>query len=117
MHMPQLAMELCAPVHWNTECNESHHKPDKKTAHQTSRQLDTFDISVAVKVCYREAVTLAAKEIKNGVRRWDYYDREADLPIPEPTVFEPTLMGPCMSWKATPHDAQQVEFVATVKSK
>ena len=32
VRMPKLAMELCAPVHWSTESNESHHKIDKKTA-------------------------------------------------------------------------------------
>ena len=119
VHMPQLALELCAPIHWNTECNESHHKPDKKTAHRTSRHLETFDISVAVKVCYHEAVTLAMEEIRNGVRRWDYYDNDADPPIPEPTAFAPILTGPSLFWKASPVDdnAEEITFVGKMNSK
>ena len=98
VHMPKLAMELCAPVHWSTESNESHHKIDKKTAKQTARHFDTFNISVVIKDVYRTAVELGMEEIHNGCKRWLYFRRGEDKPIAEPEYFEPTLTGPSISW-------------------
>ena len=73
VHMPKLAMELCAPVHWSTESNESHHKIEKKTEKRTARHFDTFDISVAIKDVYQTAVELGMEEIHNGCKRWLYF--------------------------------------------
>ena len=32
LHMPEIALNLCAFIHMNTDCNESHNKKDKATA-------------------------------------------------------------------------------------
>ena len=92
IHMPRLAMELCAPVHWNTQTNEQAHKADKRTAQRTSRQIDTFDISHAHKTVYRHAIELSMEEIHGYVRRWDYYSRAADIDN-EPEYLPPSLTG------------------------
>ena len=92
-HMPKLALDLCAPLWWNTECNETHHKPDKKTAARTNRQMDTFEISVAVKRIFRQAIEMALAELTLDVRRDDYYCRPADEPEKEPQPFDPILTG------------------------
>ena len=92
VHMPDLALELCAPIHWSTQCNESHHKADKRTAHRTSKQMETFDISHAHKAVYRHAIDLAIEEFHSGLRKWDYFKRAADI-IEEPTYFHPHLTG------------------------
>ena len=93
IHMPRLAMELCAPVHWNTQTNEQAHKVDKRTAQRTSRQIDTFDISHAHKTVYRHAIELSMEEIHGYARRWDYFSRAADV-VGEPEYFPPRLTGP-----------------------
>ena len=106
MHMPQLAMDLCAPIHWSTASNESHHKTDKKTALRTSRQFETFDISVAIKDVYRHGVDLAMEEIHNDVRRWDYFRRLPFEPLPEPEPFETDCSGPFVDFLYQPGTGQ-----------
>ena len=85
-------MELCAPVHWNTQTNEQAHKADKRTAQRTSRQIDTFDISHAHKTVYRHAIELSMEEIHSYARRWDYFSRAADIDD-DPEYFPPRLTG------------------------
>ena len=94
LHMPELALELGAPVHNNTDSNESHHIWDKKTAGRTSKQFDTFEISVANHSVSKNAVELGMEEIHNGLRRHNYYHRAAFQPLPQPEPWEPELTGP-----------------------
>ena len=101
VHMPDLAFELCAPIHWSTQSNESHHKADKRTAHRTSKQMDTFDISHAHKAVYRQAIDLGIEELHSGLRKWDYFNRAADV-IEEPTYFHPKLTGTSATFHFNP---------------
>ena len=94
LHMPQLALELGAPTHNNTDANESHHTVDKKTAARTSKQFDTFEISVANHSVSKNAVELGMEEIHNGLRRHNCYQRAAFQPLPPPEPEEPELTGP-----------------------
>ena len=94
LHMPQLALELGAPTHNNTDANESHHTVDKKTAARTSKQFDTFEISVANHSVSKNAVELGMEEIHNGLRRRNCYQRAAFQPLPPPQPQEPQLTGP-----------------------
>ena len=114
LHMPQLALELGSPKHWNVKHNEKHHKRDKKTALRTSKHFDTFDSSVAQHNVYKEAIDLGMEEVHNGLCKWNYYRRAAFLPIPPPQPFEPTLTGPSVFYEYNP---ESEFFVPQVLSK
>ena len=47
LHLPDTALDICAPRNWDTQTDESHHRIDKKTAHRTNMQEEIFDIDVA----------------------------------------------------------------------
>jgi hypothetical protein len=94
LHMPEMALNLCAFIYFDTGSDESHHKKDKKSAKRTNKQLDTFDISHANKVVQRHAVELAMEEISGTVKRWKYYQRGLDEDEPGPEFFPPTLKAP-----------------------
>ena len=99
LHMPQLALELGSPKHWNVRHNEKHHKRDKKTALRTARHFDTFDSSVAQHNVYKESVDLGMEEVHNGLCKWNYYRRAAFRSLPPAEPFAPTLTGPSVFYQ------------------
>jgi hypothetical protein len=52
--------------------NESHHKPDKKSAKRTQRRPKNFTIQVANKIEDRRVIEMGIEELQ-GRPRWKYY--------------------------------------------
>ena len=61
------------PCNFNTKSNESHHRPDKKSAKRTQFRPKTFDLQVCQKADDRRVIELAMEEL-NGRPRWLYYE-------------------------------------------
>jgi hypothetical protein len=114
LHMPEMALNLCAFIHMDTGCNESHHKKDKKSAKRTNKQLESFDICHANKVVQRHAVELAMEELSGTIKRWKYYRRGLDADEPQPKFFPPTFKGPVVRFF---YDHDQHCFLSKIYSK
>jgi hypothetical protein len=114
LHMPEIAQNLGAFVGFNTDCNESHHKKDKKSARRTNMQLESFDISHANKVVQRHAIELAMEELDGTIRRWDYYHRGVDAHAPQGSFFLPQLKGPRVEFF---YDDDEEKIDYKIKSK
>ena len=71
-HLPQQILDFGVPDNWNTDSNEGHHRPDKKTSLRTQRHHDKFNEQMAEATQSRQAVELAAVE-QNGHQKWKYY--------------------------------------------
>ena len=65
------------PSNANTKSNESHHRPDKKSAKRTQFRPKTFDLQVCRKADDRRVIELAVEEL-NGRPRWMYYQGYED---------------------------------------
>ena len=96
MHLPQLYLDLAAPVNLNTQENEHHHIENKGTATRTNQQAETFDISHSRKSMQKEAVDQAWLEMMGGRKRWHCVGRLETQPEPEMEPFGPKVRGPKM---------------------
>ena len=114
LHLPQLALDLCAPGNWDTQSDESHHRIDKKTARRTNMQESTFNISTAKKTVLREAIELGQQELA-GNTRWGYHYKDEDGPPKQPFAFDPETSGPYVTYKLLP--GSDDEWVPCVQSK
>ena len=72
LHVPEDMLNYAVPSHLNTKCNEMHHKPDKKTAERTRKQIGKFNIQIATKITQRQAIELGVEELM-GRPRWKYF--------------------------------------------
>ena len=61
------------PANVDTESDEMHHKDDKKSAKQTQKRPDSFDIQSLRRIEDRRLVEFAIEELK-GRPRWLYYN-------------------------------------------
>ena len=75
IHIPEMILNLGAPKHFDTQHNESDHRPDKKDADRTQHRLETFEVQVATKTVHRQAVELGVFELETGRRTWHYFRR------------------------------------------
>ena len=72
LHVPNDILCFGPPHTVNTMSNESHHKPDKKSARRTQRRPKNFTIQVARKIEDRRVIDMAVEELC-GRPRWEYY--------------------------------------------
>ena len=103
IHLPEMIINLGAPKHFDTEFNESDHKPDKKTAKRTQQRAELFDMSLATKIQHRHAVELGKYELETGKAKWHYFRRlQLDTPTdsgPTDDQLEPILTGTVVRFK------------------
>lgn len=72
LHVPDDILCFGPPHTVNTMSNESHHKPDKKSAKRTQRRPKNFTIQVANKIEDRRVIEMGIEELQ-GRPRWKYY--------------------------------------------
>lgn len=70
-HVPDDILFFGPPHCVNTDCNESHHKPDKKSAQRTQKRPENFELQVSQRIEDRRAVEMGIEELE-GRPRWDY---------------------------------------------
>ena len=68
IHIPEMILNFGAPKHFDTQHNESDHRPDKKDAERTQHRLETFEVQVATKTVHQQAVELGVFEMESGRR-------------------------------------------------
>ncbi len=96
LHLCRFILDFGAAKMFDTQSEESHHIPDKRTAKRTSQQQEEFDSEVAIKKHQRIAVSLGHEEVQ-GRKRWHYsrgffdHSDRANKDVSEP--FQPKLSG------------------------
>ena len=95
-HIPDSILQFGTPDNVDTDINESHHKPDKKTAQRTQKQQDKFDIQMGTKIQHRRAIQYAMEEAHNGRRKCNYYVAERHRQNDSFSYFEPACSGACV---------------------
>ncbi len=86
-HVPEDILFFGPPHCVNTNCNESHHKPDKKSAKRTQKRPESFDIQCSQRVEDRRLVEMGMEELK-GRPRWDYSESFMNKNRSKSTIFE-----------------------------
>jgi hypothetical protein len=71
-HMADDIINFGVPKTFNTESDESAHKPAKVTAKVTQKQKDTFNLQVAKRLTEVHALELPIEEIYGDRLLWDY---------------------------------------------
>jgi hypothetical protein len=95
-HAPEDWLNFAVSDNINTKSDEAGHKPDKKNALRTNKQVETWDISTATKIANQTAVEYGIEETK-GRMKWHYYrghdhsDRNDKIKNKDP--FAPLLTG------------------------
>ena len=93
LHMADDILNFGVPAEVNTDYNETHHKPTKRSALLTQRTRETFEEQTAKRVEELDLLELAYQEI-DGRPIWNYYQGHPDPPQKPPTVFpEPSIGG------------------------
>jgi hypothetical protein len=76
------------PLEVDTGSNESQHKFAKIAARLTQKNVTTFDFQTCTRLDEYFTIDLALSEINDGLRIWDYFNKQADpepeeIPVPE----------------------------------